>query len=107
MLEKIRQFETRYDQIAQEMGKPEIVSDHEKYSALAKEYSDLEGVVKTGREYRETLTHIAKTQQMLSDENDEEMCEMVKEELEQLDFVLDQILDPRIEMPQKMLLLRV
>jgi len=37
MIEKLKALKKRYDEINELMGKPEIVSDREKYAQLAKE----------------------------------------------------------------------
>ncbi len=85
MLEKIKQLENRYQELGEEMGKPEVVSDHEQYSKLAKEYSDLEPVVKKGQKYEQILSQLEETRQMLDDDIDDEMEELAREELEKLE----------------------
>ncbi|MEJ2634285.1 MAG: peptide chain release factor 1 [Calditrichia bacterium] len=85
MLEKLKQFLSRFEEVSEEMGKPEVVSDHEQYARLAKEYSDLEPIVKKGRKYEQVLSQIDQTQRLLQDESDEEMRELAKEELSDLE----------------------
>ena len=81
MLDKIEHFEKRYAEIGEQMSQPETVNDYEKYTALAKEYSDLEDIVKAGAEYRKLHQSIEDTEAMLAEESDEELREMAKEEL--------------------------
>jgi peptide chain release factor 1 len=85
MLDKIKKFEERYREIGQEMGKPEVANDYETYSRLAKEYAELEEIVKTGQKYRQVLEQLESTRQMLKEESDEEIRELAREELEQLE----------------------
>jgi len=91
MIEKIEQLERRFEEISAEMGKPEVVSDREKYAALAKEYSQLEALVKTGREYRQALQELEDARQLLQNENEEEMRSLVKEEIAQLEKKVDRL----------------
>jgi peptide chain release factor 1 len=85
MLNKIKQFEKKYEELSEEMGKPEVVSNHDLYSKLAKEYSDIEPIVKKGKKYKRVLEQIENTKNMLKDETDEEMQELAKEELANLE----------------------
>lgn len=84
MLEKIEEYEKQFQELNEEMGKPEVVSDHERYSQLAKEYSMLEPIIKKGREYKKILEQIQQTRSMLTTEHDEEMRDMAREELTHL-----------------------
>lgn len=84
MIDKIKKFQERHQQIAREMGKPEVVEDYEKYSRLAKEYSDLEPIIKIGGEYLEVVEQMEHAQQMIREESDEEIREMAREELSDL-----------------------
>ncbi len=81
MLEKIKQLEKRINQISDEMGKQEIVTDHEQYSRLAKEYADLDPIIKKGRQYQKLLEQSENTRLILDEEPDEEVRELAKEEL--------------------------
>ncbi len=91
MIEKLKQFLSRFEEVSEEMGKPEVVSDHEQYARLAKEYSDLEPIVKKGRKYEQVLSQIDQTQRLLQDESDEEMRELAKEELSDLEEQAEQL----------------
>lgn len=85
MIEKLKKFQNRYQEIAEEMSKPEVVSNHEMYSKLAKEYADLEPVIKKAQQYKEVLHQLKNTEQMLRDETDEDIRAMAHEELEKLE----------------------
>ncbi|MFZ0390594.1 MAG: peptide chain release factor 1 [Calditrichia bacterium] len=85
MTEQIEKIIDHYKEIGEKMSRPEVAGDHEKYARLAKEYSDLEPVVKKGREYLQVTRQILQTTQMLEDETDEEMVELAREELAQLE----------------------
>ncbi len=63
------------------MADPEVLSDIKRYSAINKEYKDLEEVVQAYYEYRDLLSGISSAKEML---NDVEMKEMAQEELNEL-----------------------
>ncbi|GAB4375010.1 MAG: peptide chain release factor 1 [Calditrichia bacterium] len=85
MLTKLEQYEKKYQELGEEMSKPEVVSDYETYSRLAKEYADLEAIVKVGQKYRKVLHLIRETEEMLKTEADEEMRTLAREELQSLE----------------------
>jgi peptide chain release factor 1 len=81
MQEKITQLEQRFHALSEEMGKPEVVTDRELYSRLAKEYADLEPVVKKNQQYQRAVAQLEDTRHILENETDEELRELAKEEL--------------------------
>ena len=81
MQEKIRQVEQRFHDLSAEMGKPEVVTDRELYSRLAKEYSDLEPVIRNNQLYQRAVAQLEDTRHILENETDEELRELAKEEL--------------------------
>lgn len=91
MIDKIKQIEKRFLVISQEMSKPEVLSDRNVYSRLAKEYADLEPIIKKSRICEKITSQIKVTQKMLEEENDEEIRELAREELTQLENQLDSI----------------
>lgn len=91
MIDKLKQIEKRFLVISQEMGKPEVVSDRNVYSRLAKEYADLEPIIKKSRIFEKITSQIKLTQKMLEEETDEEIRELAREELSQLENQLDSI----------------
>lgn len=98
MIDKLETFEKRYRELSQEMSKPEVVNDRNTYSKLAKEYSDLEDIIKTGREYRSVYQQVKDAEELLQSESDEEMREMVKMELSELQPRLEQLEKELIEL---------
>ena len=41
MWEKLKEVEERYEQLAQQLSKPEVVADRDKYQKYSKEYKSL------------------------------------------------------------------
>lgn len=83
MLEKLEAIKARYDELAVALSNPEIVSDNKKYRQLSKEYRNLEKIVIERNKYEKILGDIEFNKEVL-DGDDEEMRELAKAELPQL-----------------------
>ncbi len=84
ILEKLQGIGKRFEEIAELLTLPENISDQKKYVQLNKEYRELEPIVKAFREYKEVLSNIDTSKELLQEEKDAEMKEMAKMELEEL-----------------------
>lgn len=82
LLEKLEAINIRYQEVGKMIVDPEIISDMKRYVKLNKEYKDLGEIVKVYNEYKDVLGNIETNKEMLSEEEDPEMKEMAKEELE-------------------------
>lgn len=91
MLEKLKQLEKKYSEISEKMGKPEVVTDRELYSQLAKEFADLEPLIKKARQYEKTLAQLNDTRKFLEEEEDEELKELAREEMTQFEETTEQL----------------
>jgi len=85
MLEKLQNIENKFLQISREMGNPEVASNPEIYTKLAREYSDLEPVVLKYRQYRTVLSQIEDSKSILQETDDEDMKMLAREELADLE----------------------
>jgi peptide chain release factor 1 len=81
LIEKLKQFNKRFEEISNEMSRSEIISDREQYAALAREYADLEPIIKKGKEYQKLTAQITDTEHLIETENEDEILEMAREEL--------------------------
>ena len=81
MLDKLEAINARYLEIEQQMNDPDITSDMKRYVKLSKDYKDLQPVVKAYHDYKALLDTIAECKELLSNEKDDELREMAKEEL--------------------------
>lgn len=84
LLEKLEEIHKRWLQIAEDLTKPDIMSDMKRYIKLQKDYKDLEPVVEAYKKYKNTIDNIASAKEVLQNEKDEDFRTMAKEELEQL-----------------------
>ena len=91
-MEKIaRQLETvegRYEELSIRVTLPEVIQDTALFSKLMREHSELENLIGIAREYRRTMEQIASAKELLEDQD---MAEMAKEELAELEPQLEEI----------------
>ena len=84
MQEKLEAIKERFGEISQQIIQPEVVSDSKRYSKISKEYKDLEKIVIKYDAYSKLLNDIAGAKDLLINEKDEDLREMAKEELNEL-----------------------
>jgi peptide chain release factor 1 len=84
MQDKLEALKERFHEVGQQIIQPEVVMDAQRYSKLSKEYKDLERIVTQYDAYQKLLKDIAGAKELISTEKDEEMREMAKEELNEL-----------------------
>ncbi|EQB38210.1 MULTISPECIES: peptide chain release factor 1 [Virgibacillus] len=84
MLERLQSLEDRYDKLNEMLSDPEIVNDSTKLREYSKEQAGLEDVVQAYREYKDVTSQLKDAKEMLEDNLDEEMHEMVKLEISEL-----------------------
>ncbi len=85
MLDKLDAIKAKFDNLGVALTNPEIVSDNKKYGAMSKEYRSLEKLVNARNEYIKLLDDIEFNKEVLNSD-DEEMREMSKAELPQLEL---------------------
>ena len=84
LLEKLEGIKIKFDDIMQQITDPEVIADMKKYIKLNKEYKDLEPLIDAYKRYKNIIDNIKSSKEMLAEEDDEEMKEMAKEELDEL-----------------------
>ncbi len=84
ILDKLHGVKERFEEVGRLINEPEVTSDMKRYVRLNKEYKDLEPVIKAYNEYKNLLSNIATAKDILAHEKDEELREMAKAELEEL-----------------------
>lgn len=82
-LDKLAAIHERFEYVEESLGNPEIVADMDKFANLNKEYKELKSIVDVYFEYKNLLGNIDTAKAALSD-NDPDMREMAKEELDSL-----------------------
>jgi len=93
MWNRLEEVEKRYQELTRQMAKPEIASDAPQLQKLAQERGSIEALVKLYREYRETAKSLEEARAMLDDRLDEEMNELVKQEIADLESRQDNLVE--------------
>lgn len=81
MFDKLEDLLIRFEEILSELGEPTVTNNQERFRALMKEQSDLTPIVEAYKEYKKCRQDIEDSLSMLEEENDEDMRDMLKEEL--------------------------
>ncbi len=84
ILEKLEAVKTRFEEIGSQLMAPDVMSNMKKYIQLNKEYKELKPIIQAYNDYRTTLSNIDSAREILASEKDEEMLEMAKTELDEL-----------------------
>lgn len=84
MIEKLEEIKLRFEEVGMLLVQPDIVSDMKKYSQLNKEYRDLEKIVIKYNQFKEANSHLQQAKEVLEKEKDEELREMAKMEIDEL-----------------------
>ncbi len=84
ILDKLEGVLDRFNQVEVELTQPDIVSNQEKYVKLNKEYKNLTPIVAAFKSYKNIIDNIISSKELLSEEDDQEMRQMAKEEIDAL-----------------------
>lgn len=85
LLEKYEALRLKFEEIQQKITDPAAIADMKKYIQLNKEYKNLEGIIEAFKKYKILLDHIESARQVLEEEKDQELREMAKSELDELE----------------------
>jgi peptide chain release factor 1 len=87
--DKLLEVERRFERLTADLGNPEVIADRAKFSAVAKERSQLEPLVEAFREYQKVKADYDGNKALLEDA-DPDMREMAKQEMPALQRKLDE-----------------
>ncbi|OMP66576.1 peptide chain release factor 1 [Domibacillus epiphyticus] len=88
MFDRLQAVEDRYDKLNELLSDPDVVNNPKRLRDYSKEQSDIQETVEVYREYKEAKEQYADAKVMLDDKLDDDMREMVKEELNELESSL-------------------
>ena len=100
LIDKLNDLAVKFEEIGTLITDPSVIAEMKRFVKLTKEYHDLEKIVKTRNRYQQLLNSIDEARMILDTENDADMRELAKEEL---DNSLEQL--PRMEEEIKLLLI--
>ncbi len=81
MIERLEATLNRYNEITEELSKPEVLSNVELMTTLSKEQSSIKETVEKYKEYKKVLSDLEEAKELL---NDKEMAELAKEDINNL-----------------------
>lgn len=84
MLEKLQAIKERWEEVEAELGNPDTIKDMKRFAKLNKEYKDLGKIVDQYHIYRNMVSNIETNKDIISNEKDQELRDMAKEELDEL-----------------------
>ena len=82
MIEKLNIVEQRYNEVSDLIIQPNIIADQKRYIKLNKEYKDLSFFIEKIKVYKLLLSSIKEAESIINTDDDSEMVEMAKTELE-------------------------
>lgn len=83
LLTRLDGIEARFEEVGTLITDPSVIQDMKRYVRLTKEYKDLEKLTAVTRRYRALLGNIDEAREVLASENDPELRDMAKEELDE------------------------
>ena len=84
LIEKLRTFEEKYEELASLMADPAVFSDFMQYQKYSKEQAEISGLVKKFREYKKLLADTNEAEDIISTGKDIDLKELAAAELEEL-----------------------
>ena len=88
MIERLETTLSRYNEIAEELSKPEVLSNVELMTTLSKEQSSISEIVDKYKEYKKVLSDLEEAKELL---NDKEMADLAKEDINNLSILKENI----------------
>ncbi len=93
MINRLEQIDKQFQELEEQISRPEVATDPKQLQKLAKERAGLEHVVYKYREYKAASKSLEETKAMQSETLDEDMKAMVKQEIESLEARLEKQLE--------------
>lgn len=93
LLDKLEGIKKRYDEVSDLISNPEIITDMKRYIQLNKEYRQLEPLIDQLKVYKNLISNIESAKSILITEKDEELREMAKSELDELENKVEPLED--------------
>lgn len=84
LLAVIDKLELKLADLAEQLASSEVISDLKKLRDVSKRHRDLTEILEVGRKYKKLSTQIEDNEQIIRDENDRELAELARSELDDL-----------------------
>lgn len=93
MLEKLEKLEQRFNELNELLSNPDIFADQDRYRQISKQHRQLEGITSKYHEYRRVLDEIRNDKDIIHTSSDQELKEMAREELAELEVQKESLED--------------
>lgn len=93
ILSKLEGIKTKFEEIADQITQPDVMSDMKRYIQLNKDYKELMPVVEASDKYKNAYDNLQSAKDIQSNEKDEEMREMATLEISELEPYLEKLED--------------
>lgn len=84
VLEKLEELNRRYEDLNEELSRPEVVCDPARLRKVAKEQSDLDDIIKTYRTLTDVIRETKDLEEIIADGEDDELVAMATDDLQPL-----------------------
>jgi len=84
MFEKLKNIEKRYLELEKALSDPAVISDSSRLQNYVREHSEISPIVTVFKDYERVIKDIDETQQIIENDDDDELLELAKSELEDL-----------------------
>ncbi len=91
MFKRLDDVEIHYNELTDQLAQPDIIAKTSLYQQLAKERADLTELMDTYRSYKQIAQQINDNHSIINDEEDEELRNIAKEELPELQTACDDL----------------
>jgi peptide chain release factor 1 len=91
MFKELEEIVKEYQNLNQQLSKPEIIANQEQYQKLAKRHSEIARMAQLYIEYKKIEEEISENEQLRKEEKDPELREMIEEEIDLLEKRKDKI----------------
>ena len=91
ILARLDGLKLKYEEIGQKLTDPEVIADVKAFVQYNKEYKDLDPIISTSERYRTALANLAEAKDVLANDKDEEMREMARGEIAELEPAIERM----------------
>ena len=85
ILQRLDGLKLKYEELGQKLTDPEVIADVKQFVQCNKDYKELEPIIETSERYRTALANLAEAKDVLVNDHDEEMREMARAEIAELE----------------------
>lgn len=87
----VKQIESRFAELGEQMTDPEVISDRERYAEVGRAYSQLEAAAKLAEQWREAQETAGGAEEILAEEEDSELREELSSARERIEQIEEEI----------------